>query len=59
VYRTGPGTIFRVSETVEGGLKVEVLKGDMWIPGRIALVGLRLSSTTRTLGPGDIAALPA
>ena len=33
VYRTNQGTVFRVSETSEGGLKVEVLEGEIWVPG--------------------------
>jgi len=58
VYRTAPGTIFRVTETDEGGLKVDVLKDGEWIPGRLGMVGLRLSPTTTRLGAGAIRALP-
>jgi hypothetical protein len=50
--------VFRVTETAEGGLKVEVLEGDAWSPGRIGMVGLRLSPSTTKLGRSDIAALP-
>jgi len=59
VYRTDGGTIFRISETAEGGLKVEVLKEGVWIPGRIGMVGLRLASSTSTLDATAIQALPA
>ena len=51
--------IFRVTETDEGGLKVEVLKDDVWVPGPIGMVGLRLASVTTTLGAAAIRALPA
>jgi hypothetical protein len=59
VYKTGPGMIFRITETVEGGLKVEVLKDGVWVPGRIGMVGLRLATTTRMLTPSAISKLPA
>jgi hypothetical protein len=58
VYRTDLGLIFRVTETVEGGLKVEVLSGDGWIPGRIGMAGLRLSPSTKTLGRAAVLQLP-
>ena len=59
VYRTAPGTIFRITETVEGGLKVEVLKDGAWAPGRVGMVGLRLDPSTKTLSPTAIQKLPA
>ena len=58
VYRTDQGLVFRVSETVEGGLKVEVLSEGVWIPGPVAMVGLRLSRSTKKLGPAAIQELP-
>lgn len=58
VYRTDLGLIFRVTETDEGGLKVEILKGDAWVPGRIGMVGLRLSSLTTTLSASAVQSLP-
>jgi len=58
VYRTERGLVFRVTETAEGGLKVEVLKDDAWSPGRIGMVGLRLSPSTTKLGRSDIQDLP-
>jgi hypothetical protein len=59
VYRTDLGLIFRVTETVEGGLKVEVLRDGVWTAGRIGLVGLRLDPSTRKLAPSAILRLPA
>ena len=59
VYQVDPDTIFRVTETVEGGLHVEVLQNGVWIRGRIGMVGLRLRPTTTKLSPAAIRALPA
>lgn len=59
MYQTDLGLIFRVTESDEGSLKVEVLKEDVWVPGPIGMVGLRLASLTKTLSPGAIRALPA
>jgi hypothetical protein len=58
VYRTDQGTIFRIAETIETGPKVEVLRGDVWMPGPVAMFGLRLESTTRKLSPAAIEKLP-
>jgi hypothetical protein len=59
VYRTDLGLIFRVTETIEGGLKVEILQEGVWVPGRIGMVGLRLAPSTRKLGPSAVHQLPA
>jgi hypothetical protein len=59
VYRTNQGTVFRITETVEGGLKVEVLKDGEWVPGRIGMVGLRLAPSTTSLSASAIRQLPA
>ena len=59
VYRTNRGLVFRVTETVEGGLKVEVLKDGVWTPGRIGMVGLRLNRSTTKLTPSAVMQLPA
>jgi hypothetical protein len=59
VYRIEPDTIFRVTETVEGGLLVEVLQDGTWVRGRIGMVGLRLNDSTTKLGPAAIRLLPA
>ena len=58
VYRTALGTILRITESVEGSLKVEVLKDGVWIPGRIGMVGLRLRRSTTKLSPHAILGLP-
>ena len=59
VYRLDAGTIFRVTETVEGGLKVEVLEDGAWVRGRIGMVGLRLEHSTTELDPDAVQELPA
>jgi hypothetical protein len=59
VYRTDRGLIFRVTETIEGGLKVEVLQDGAWTPGRVGMVGLRLAASTTKLGAAAIQQLPA
>ena len=58
VYRTGPGTIFRIIETAGGWMKVEVLKNGAWTAGRIGMVGLRLAGSTTKLTPEAILQLP-
>jgi len=59
VYKIEPDTIFRVTETVEGGLHVEVLEEGVWVRGRIGMVGLRLNDSTTKLSPAAIRLLPA
>ena len=59
VYRTNGGRVFRITETVEGGLKVEVLEDDTWVAGRISMVGLRLARSTKKLSSDAILELPA
>ncbi len=59
VYRTEAGLIFRVTDTVEAGLKIEVLKNGIWVPGRIGMVGLRLAASTTELGEKAILDLPS
>jgi hypothetical protein len=58
VYRLDK-TVWRVTESVEGGLRVEVLTDGVWVPGRTNMVGLRLHQSTRRLSPQEIKALPA
>jgi hypothetical protein len=58
VYRRGK-TVWRISESVEGGLKVETLTKGTWVAGPINLVGLRLEQGTRKLTQASIDALPA
>jgi hypothetical protein len=59
VYRTDLGMIFRVTETIEGGLRVEVLEDGTWTPGRVGMVGLRLAPSTTKLKAAAIQQLPA
>jgi hypothetical protein len=58
VYRRGK-TVWRVTESVEGGLKVEVLTDGVWVAGPVNMVGLRLDSATSKLTKASIDALPA
>ena len=58
VYRTELGLTFRITETVDGGLKAEVLKDGAWVPGPIGIVGLRLAPTTTKLSRKGVLALP-
>jgi len=58
VYRSEQGTIWRVIEGEDGSLKVELLKGDSWVPGRVGWVGLRLAATTTRLNARAIRTLP-
>lgn len=58
VYRTERGLVWRILHADDGGLKVEILKGGAWITGRIGMVGLRLSPTTKRLNRDEIRALP-
>ncbi len=58
VYKRGK-TVWRISESVEGGLKVEVLTDGTWVSGPVNLVGLRLDSATTKLNQESIDALPA
>lgn len=59
VYRSEQGMVWRVMEGDDGSLKVEVLEGRSWIPGRIGLVGLRLAPSTTKLTARAIRGLPA
>jgi hypothetical protein len=57
VYRTAKGTIWRLVHT-EGGVRVELLRDAAWVPGPIAMAGLRLSKWTTELTQHAIAKLP-
>jgi hypothetical protein len=59
VYRTELGKVWRIIHAVDGGMRVELLKNEEWVPGPIGMVGLRLSRTTMQLTPAAIRALPA
>ena len=58
VYRTAGGLVFRVTERLEGGLEVDVLKHGVWSAGRLQMIGLRLEPSTVRLSPSAIARLP-
>ena len=58
VYRTESGTTFRVSQTPEGHLSVELLKGSLWEAGPIGMAGLRVAPTTKRLTKRQVDALP-
>jgi len=51
--------IFRIADTLGGGITVEVLKDGIWIPGRIAMFGLRLDAGTTKLNAAAVEKLPA
>lgn len=58
VYRTERGLVWRVIETDEGWMRVEMLKAGDWVPGSIGMVGLRLSPSTIRLTPEQVRGLP-
>jgi hypothetical protein len=49
----------RITESEDGGLRVELLREGAWIEGPIRMAGLRLSSTTTRLTRAQAQALPA
>ena len=51
VYRTERGSILRVIEATDGGIKVEVFTDGAWVAGPIGMAGLRLSRSTTVLTP--------
>jgi hypothetical protein len=57
-YRSNRGTIWRVLESAEGTLSVQLLDDGRWIPGPIGMIGLRLVATTTRLGKKAVLALP-
>jgi len=59
VYRSEQGKVWRVRQTDEGWLTVELLTNERWVPGPIGMVGLRLSATTTRLTAAAIRKLPA
>ena len=59
VYRTESGTIWRLVFTEDGGLRVELLRNETWVPGPIAMAGLRLSRTVTRLSAAAVRKLPA
>lgn len=59
VYRTERGKVWRIIHTDEGGMRVELLKEEAWVPGPIGMAGLRLSPSTTQLTRAAIRDLPA
>ena len=59
VYKTRQGMIFRIADSVETGPKVEVLKEGTWVPGRVAMFGLRLDASTTKLSAAAVDKLPS
>jgi hypothetical protein len=59
VYRTEQGRVWRIIRADDGGMRVELLKNDEWVPGPIGMAGLRLSRSTTQLTQAAIRALPA
>jgi len=58
VYRTATGTIWRLVQANGSALRVELLKNDEWVPGPIAMTGLRHSKSNTKLTQQAIARLP-
>lgn len=59
VYRTERGKVWRIIRAADGGMRVELLKNEEWVPGPIGMAGLRLSPSTTQLTPAAIRELPA
>jgi hypothetical protein len=48
VYRSERGKVWRVTESEDGAISVQLLDHGQWVPGPISMVGLRLAvGTTR------------
>ncbi len=58
VYRTERGTIWRIVSVDDTAGRVEILRDETWVPGPIAMVGLRLSPSCTKLTPAAIRKLP-
>jgi hypothetical protein len=59
VYKTDRGTVWRIIRADDGGMRVELLKEDEWVPGPIGMAGLRLSSSTTRLTDAAVRKLPS
>lgn len=59
VYKTGSGTIFRVSQEPGGHMSVQLLKASEWQPAPIGMAGLRVAPTTSRLTERQVKQLPA
>jgi len=51
--------IFRIADTAQSGITVEVLKDGTWVPGRTQMFGLRLDAGTTKLNAAAVDKLPA
>jgi hypothetical protein len=58
-YRTARGATLRVTTSDDGGLSVQQLKDGAWTPAPVAMMGLRLSPSTRRLRASEVKTLPA
>ncbi|MFB3738125.1 MAG: hypothetical protein ACE14W_04070 [Candidatus Velamenicoccus archaeovorus] len=58
VYRTEQGRTIRITESDDGGLRVEQLEGEGWVQTSTRLAGLRLSPSTSKLSAKQVANLP-
>jgi hypothetical protein len=58
VYKTDRGTVWRIIRADDGGMRVELLKDDEWVPGPIGMAGLRLSASTKRLTDAAVRKLP-
>jgi hypothetical protein len=59
VYRSEQGRVWRIVHADDGGMRVELLKNEEWVPGPIGMAGLRLRPSTTQLSAAAIRALPA
>ncbi len=58
VYRTERGTVWRLLHSEDGAIRVELLKDEAWVPGPIAMAGLRLRPSTTQLTAAAVRKLP-
>ncbi|HEY7478570.1 MAG TPA: hypothetical protein VIB62_10070 [Actinomycetota bacterium] len=58
VYRTGSGTVFRITKDADGHLTVATLKDDIWESAPVGMAGLRIARDTRRLTQRQVDALP-
>jgi len=57
-FRTELGKTLRVDESDEGALSIDILKDGIWSEAPRGMIGLRLSSGSRSLTASEILALP-
>jgi hypothetical protein len=58
VYRTEQGRTIRITESDDGGLRVEQLEHGGWVQTSTRMAGLRLSPSTAKLTAKEVSALP-